>query len=131
MLENMPDILRRLREEHEYKQDLVAKHLGVVQQTYSNYEKGCSALPLDYLIKLALFYDVSTDFLLGLTTFRRSPAELERSYLSERTLGEVASDMLFLSEEKRAILTEFLDYLLAKQKAEPPNLRRKHNPPRQ
>ena len=35
-----PDILRKLREDHELKQDSLAKQLGVVQQTYSNYEKG-------------------------------------------------------------------------------------------
>ncbi len=129
MIEQMPDILHQLREEHAYKQDLVAKYLGVVQQTYSNYEKGCSALPLDYLIKLALFYDVSTDYLLGMTKFRRAPAELERDYLPDKTLGEVTSDLLILSEEKRVILTEFLEFLLAKQKAEPSNGKHRHAPP--
>ena len=51
-----PEIIRNLREDHEYKQETIAKYLGVVQQTYSNYEKGHTSLPLDYLVKLTKFY---------------------------------------------------------------------------
>ena len=50
-----PEIIRNLREDHEYKQETIAKYLGVVQQTYSNYEKGHTSLPLDYLVKLTKF----------------------------------------------------------------------------
>ena len=46
MSERTPKIIRDLREKHEYKQEIIAKHLGVVQQTYSNYEKGHTSLPL-------------------------------------------------------------------------------------
>ena len=53
MSERTPEIIRDLREKHEYKQEIIAKYLGVVQQTYSNYEKGHTSLPLDYLVKLA------------------------------------------------------------------------------
>lgn len=35
MSERTPEIIRNLREDHELKQDTIAKHLGVVQQTYS------------------------------------------------------------------------------------------------
>lgn len=118
MAERTPEILRTLRENHELKQDTIAKHLGVVQQTYSNYENGHTALPLDYLIKLAEFYNISSDFLLGLTTFQKPAAEMDKVYAQGKTLGEISSLMLTLSTDKRKMLLDFLGYLLAKQKEE-------------
>ena len=111
-----PEIIRNLRENHEYKQETIAKYLGVVQQTYSNYEKGHTSLPLDYLVKLTKFYNVSADFLLGLTTFQKPSSEMEKIYVQGKTLGEIASALVTLSADKRKMLLDFLGYLLAKQK---------------
>ena len=111
-----PEIIRNLRENHEYKQETIAKYLGVVQQTYSNYEKGHTSLPLDYLVKLTKFYNVSADFLLGLTTFQKPSSEMEKIYAQGKTLGEIASALVTLSADKRKMLLDFLEYLLAKQK---------------
>ena len=111
-----PEIIRNLRENHEYKQETIAKYLGVVQQTYSNYEKGHTSLPLDYLVKLTKFYTVSADFLLGLTTFQKPSSEMEKIYAQGKTLGEIASALVTLSADKRKMLLDFLGYLLAKQK---------------
>ena len=118
MSERTPEIIRNLREDHELKQDTIAKHLGVVQQTYSNYEKGHTSLPLDYLVKLAKFYNVSSDFLLGLTTFQKPSTEMDKIYVQGKTLGEIASALSTLSTEKRKMLLDFLSYLLARQKEE-------------
>ena len=111
-----PEIIRNLRENHEYKQETIAKYLGVVQQTHSNYEKGHTSLPLDYLVKLTKFYNVSADFLLGLTTFQKPSSEMEKIYAQGKTLGEIASALVTLSADKRKMLLDFLGYLLAKQK---------------
>lgn len=111
-----PEIIRNLRENHEYKQETIAKYLGVVQQTYSNYEKGHTSLPLDYLVKLTKFYNVAADFLLGLTTFQKPSSEMEKIYAQGKTLGEIASALVTLSADKRKMLLDFLGYLLAKQK---------------
>ena len=111
-----PEIIRNLREDHEYKQETIAKYLGVVQQTYSNYAKGHTSLPLDYLVKLTKFYNVSADFLLGLTTFQKPSSEMEKIYAQGKTLGEIASALVTLSADKRRLLLDFLGYLLAKQK---------------
>ena len=111
-----PEIIRNLRENHEYKQETIAKYLGVVQQTCSNYEKGHTSLPLDYLVKLTKFYNVSADFLLGLTTFQKPSSEMEKIYAQGKTLGEIASALVTLSADKRKMLLDFLGYLLAKQK---------------
>ncbi len=111
-----PDIIRKLREDHELKQDALAKYLGVVQQTYSNYEKGHSSLSIEYLAKLAAFYQVSADYLLGLTTFEKPAENMEKPYIQGKTLGEVLSTLLTLSPERRRQLMDYLSYLVSKQK---------------
>ena len=59
--------IRELREDNDITQKFIAAYLNCSQQVYSNYELGQRDLPTDILIKLANFYDVSTDYLLGLT----------------------------------------------------------------
>jgi transcriptional regulator with XRE-family HTH domain len=59
--------IRDLREDHDYKQEYVAKYLGIQQTTYSKYELGKVNIPVEMLIKLADFYHVSLDYLTGRT----------------------------------------------------------------
>ena len=59
--------LRDLREDRDLKQREIAAHLNCSQKTYSNYELGQRDIPTDALIKLALYYNVSVDYILGLT----------------------------------------------------------------
>lgn len=47
------------------KQKEVAAILGIDQRVYSNYETGKRKIPVDLVIKLAEFYGVTTDYLLG------------------------------------------------------------------
>ncbi len=49
-----------------YSQSFVADRLNVSKQTISRYENNTQTPSLDALINLALFYNVSTDYLLGL-----------------------------------------------------------------
>lgn len=59
--------IRKLRIDKGYTQDEVAKILNIKQNTYSQYEIGTLNYPVDALIKLADFYGVSVDYLLGRT----------------------------------------------------------------
>ena len=58
--------LRDLREDRDLLQQ-VAERLRCSQRVYSNYERGERDIPTDILIRLSEFYDVSVDYLLGLT----------------------------------------------------------------
>ena len=60
--------IRDLREDHDLKQRQVADILNCSQQVYSNYELGQRDIPTDVLIRLSDFYNVSVDYLLGLTS---------------------------------------------------------------
>ena len=55
--------IRSLREDHDFRQC----DLASVQNTYSQYENGVIELTAERLVKLADFYNVSIDYLLGRT----------------------------------------------------------------
>ena len=57
--------IRELREDNDFKQEKLAQVLGVRQTTYSKYELGKINVPIDMLIKIADFYHVSLDYLVG------------------------------------------------------------------
>ncbi len=59
--------LRDLREDRDIKQSEIAEILNVRQNTYSQYENGQRQIPIDLLIILAKFYNVSVDYILELT----------------------------------------------------------------
>lgn len=56
-----------LREDNDLKQREIAKILNCSQRVYSNYERGDLDIPTEVLIKLAKHYDVSTDYILGIS----------------------------------------------------------------
>ena len=59
--------IRDLREDRELKQRHVAELLGMSQQNYSKIESGATDITSEKLILLADFYQVSVDYLLGLS----------------------------------------------------------------
>lgn len=59
--------IKDLREDNDLKQRQLAEFLNCSQQVYSNYELGQRDIPTDVLIRLSRFYNVSVDYLLGLT----------------------------------------------------------------
>lgn len=59
--------IRDLREDHDLKQEDVAKILNISQTNYSKYELGKINIPINSLIVLANFYNTSIDYLLGIT----------------------------------------------------------------
>ena len=63
--------IRDLREDNDLNQTQVAKMLGMSQTGYSKYETGENDIPTAVLIKLADFYDVSIDYLLGQTDVKK------------------------------------------------------------
>lgn len=59
-----------LRNDSDVKQVQIAQYLGVQQATYSDYENGKINIPVEALIKIADFYQVSLDYLVGRSDYR-------------------------------------------------------------
>lgn len=64
---NMVTRFRDLREDHDKNQETLAAYLHVTQATYSRYENGQIEIPIQVFLRLADFYGVSVDYLLGRT----------------------------------------------------------------
>lgn len=62
--------IRDLREDADLRQRQLAEILHCTQQTYSDYERGALDIPTGILIKLANFYNTTTDYILGLSNKR-------------------------------------------------------------
>lgn len=62
--------LRDLREDKDMNQTQVAELLNTKQTVYSRYERGFQSIPVEHLITLADFYNVSTDYILGRTNIK-------------------------------------------------------------
>ena len=56
-----------MREDHDKTQSEIADILGTSQTMYARYERGANELPIRHLVALSKFYNVSTDYILGLT----------------------------------------------------------------
>lgn len=63
--------LRDLREDKDIPQKVIAEMLSITIQQYSLYERGDREIPFHHVITLAKFYDVSIDYIAGLTNDKR------------------------------------------------------------
>ena len=59
--------IKDLREDHDKTQKEIAEILGTSQTMYARYERSANELPIRHLITLSKYYNVSTDYILGLT----------------------------------------------------------------
>ena len=92
--------LRGLREDNDLTQAQIAELLGTSQTMYARYERGANEMPIRHLVTLCKFYNVSADYLLGLTDIGPAYARRRRK---------------LLSAENQAILHRFESFLLAEQ----------------
>ena len=68
---NYVDRISELREDHDYKQKEIADVINVAQTIYSDYERGIVRIPVEYLIRLAEFYNVDMNYLCGVSNVKR------------------------------------------------------------
>lgn len=63
--------IRNLREDQDKTQQELADYLHIKQTTYSKYELGKINIPIEVFLKLADYYDVSIDYLVGRTNKKK------------------------------------------------------------
>jgi transcriptional regulator with XRE-family HTH domain len=119
--------LKELRKHFNKKQNDIAEYIGVARSTYTNYESGNKKPPYEQLIKIAEFYSVSVDYLLGRTNDPTPVSNLNEDMISEN-IDEELSTFLKDNPEMRVAFMDFpswsdadkqelLIYLKAKQTA--------------
>lgn len=63
--------IREIREDNFMTQQKVADLLHIGQRTYADYESGKTRIPVDSLLILAKFYDVSLDYITGASNIKK------------------------------------------------------------
>lgn len=66
-MKHYAQILRDLREDKDETQKDIAELLNITRQQYSLYEKGYRSLPIDFLKPLCEHFNVSADYVLGIS----------------------------------------------------------------
>ena len=62
--------IREIREDNSMTQQKVADLLHIGQRTYADYESGKTRIPIDSIMILAKFYNVSLDYMTGASNIR-------------------------------------------------------------
>lgn len=104
-LEN--DKLFELREYNNLTQKAVGEILGVRQQTYAEWEKGKKIIPLKHLVTLANFYNVSIDYLTGLS--KNKKINYNYKPLNKKEIGEKIVYVRNLNNIKQKDLADILN----------------------
>lgn len=105
--------LRFLRNEKGESLEKISKYLNVTIQTISNYETGKRDMTPDTILKLAEYFSVSTDYLLGKSDIR-NPEKIDLDNMEVA----FATGIKGLNKENQQIAKNIIEGLLAKQKNE-------------
>lgn len=100
--------LKMLREEKNKLQSDVAQYLGITTSAYGFYENEKRDIPTEYLIKLANYFDVSIDFILGKSDIRN----IERLQIDKIQIGLSTKDYTEITDTQRKQIEEFARYVL-------------------
>ena len=109
--------LSELRKNADLKQNELAIKLQYAESTISNFETGQRRANEDVIKRIADFFDVSTDYLLGKTDVKQSVDSLYGDYINGKKLGEVIEKLLALDDSRRKVLLTLLDDMVFSSKA--------------
>lgn len=106
--------IRDLREDEDLTQEQLVNKLQMHKTTYTNYEQGKHTVPLDFAAQLSAFYNVSLDYIAGLTNDKKG---LSKSQLSDYET-EVIHKLRTLSEMDKGRVLGLIDALCDKNEAD-------------
>lgn len=81
----MESRIKQLREKRGLIQEILAAELGITQQMLSKYERDITLIKVDILKKIAAYFNVTTDYLLGISEIKR---DLQGQMQMNETLDE-------------------------------------------
>lgn len=110
-MQNVGMRIRNLREDAKKTQTEVAQILGTTQQLYSNYELGKCDIPVRYLLGLADYYGISTDYLLGRISYPKIPPQFSESLIQTVTIGDFVCKVTSFNSKSKSQLIEYVNYL--------------------
>lgn len=103
------DTFAELRRDKGLKQCELGEILHISPQVISSYERNIRQPSIEMLIEFAKFFNVSVDYLLGLTDHPISPSVLETEFSDGVTYSSVLNILPRLNPEQRSALLTILD----------------------
>lgn len=100
--------LKLLREEKHLLQSDIANILGVSTSAYGYYEVEKRDIPTEYLMKLADFFDVSTDYILGYSD-ERNNTKLDKDKIK---IGLSTNDYTEITDTQKKQIEDFARFVL-------------------
>lgn len=110
MNNDFPRILALLRSEKHISQKQAAEDLGIAQALLSHYEKGKRECGLDFLVRAADYYNVSTDYLLGRSAVS-SGLFLTESDIPDNAAAGKADGFSFSSSLAKKLIISSIDVI--------------------
>lgn len=107
---SMGERLRELRLRRKISQEEVARHIGITRSAYSHYEINNRQPVYETLIKVAAYFDVSLDYIIGGTT----PVSAPEQSAPQQT-KEILSLLQHMNEEQRAKSLHLLSDLIREE----------------
>lgn len=109
--------LKPLRNSLNITQKELASFLGINQNTYSYWENGKVKIDSDSLSKLADYFDVSIDYLLGKSDLKKEDSDsTPDSSRTSATLNELMELCSSLSDEELNDVLNYVGYVRSKRK---------------
>ncbi len=99
--------IRDLREDNDKTQNELADYLGTTTQYYGLYEKGANEISFERAIMIAKFYDVSLDYLAGLTNNKKGLSSSDLTIKQQELLKLISG----LSDTDKKKMYEILEKL--------------------
>lgn len=92
----MESRIKQLRQKRGVIQEILAAELGITQQMLSKYERDVTLIKVDILKKIAAYFNVTTDYLLGVSDVKRDikgPMKVNETLDAYYDLVEVYKDL--------------------------------------
>lgn len=104
--------LINLRKVNFLTQTDIAHHLHLSSSTISHYEKGITVPPTEIIFRLAEFYDVTTDYILGRCASKTNLNDTYALKLTNKmTIGDAVEIMTKMNDAEREHLAYFIEVI--------------------
>lgn len=103
-MSQLGDVLTELRKDKGMTQKQLAEMFNISGPTVSSYETGAHQPMIEVLVQYAKTFDVTTDYLLGLSRIPDKLSSFSAEFVDGKTVGQLISDLdKLLPEQKRAL----------------------------
>jgi transcriptional regulator with XRE-family HTH domain len=104
-------IIAELRREKGLRQKDLSKILNMSPSNISNYESGAYWPDMNTICKMADYFNVTTDYLLGRTSYRCPPEILDQYAASDYAIHNIVNTLLYLDSGSLDAVIKYVNYL--------------------